>query len=81
MGGGGGAEGFKQSMQRLGPARQSWLDDMQKHRFTWDEQSIDKLTASVRDEFGAHNMEKVVSARDEVLMKLLRLKLETGVLG
>ena len=76
MGGGGGSDGFARVLQHLGPAVQKWLDDIQNNRFIWSRENLDALSASVAEELHGRDANELEQERDELLVKLLRLKRE-----
>ncbi|KAK5989634.1 L-carnitine dehydrogenase [Cladobotryum mycophilum] len=74
MGGGGGSEGFRHLLEHLGPATQTWLQDMKTNAFNWSSESLDVLEAKVSDELKGKDIEALERERDELLVKLLQLK-------
>lgn len=76
MGGGGGADGFKHFVEHLGPAMQTWLDDMREHTFKLDKESLDSLSASVVKELEGKDVQALEAERDRLLVEIMRLKSE-----
>ncbi|KAM4063092.1 3-hydroxyacyl-CoA dehydrogenase, NAD binding domain-containing protein [Hirsutella rhossiliensis] len=74
MGGGGGSDGFKHLLEHLGPASQSWAQDMQKHAFQWDTASLDALSSSVAEELKLKDIKDLERQRDEQLVELFRMR-------
>ncbi|CAI9633049.1 unnamed protein product [Alternaria burnsii] len=74
MGGGGGIEGFRHMIEHLGPASQTWLADMQAHKFDWSAQSVDALGTSVADELTGKDMKILEQKRDDDLVKFFKIK-------
>lgn len=74
MGGGGGSDGFRHLLEHLGPATQSWTKDMQEHAFSWNPESIDKLTTSVTEELAGKNVPALEQQRDKQLVEMFKVK-------
>jgi 3-hydroxyacyl-CoA dehydrogenase len=74
LGGGGGPEGFTQRIDRLGPAIQSWEDDILKHRFDWSDASLAALKVQAEKSLQALDWSKLTGERDRVLLQLLAAK-------
>jgi 3-hydroxyacyl-CoA dehydrogenase len=72
MGGGGGSDGFRHLMEHLGPAMQSWTEDMREHAFDWKPDGIEKLTASVEDELAGKDVAALEQRRDRQLVELFK---------
>lgn len=78
LGGGGGPEGFSQRIERLGPAIQGWEEDILKHRFEWDDKSLNALKAQAEKSLKAIDWSKLNEERDQVLLQLLAAKAEAS---
>ena len=78
LGGGGGPEGFMQRIDRLGPAIRSWEEDMVKHRFDWNEESLANLRAQAENSLKALDWSRLTGERDQLLLQLLAAKAETS---
>lgn len=76
MGGGGGSDGFRHLMEHLGPAMQSWTEDMREHAFSWSPDCIEKLTASVEEELAGKDVAALEQRRDRQLVELFRAQRE-----
>ncbi|KAG9250769.1 3-hydroxyacyl-CoA dehydrogenase, partial [Emericellopsis atlantica] len=74
LGGGGGADGFGQRLERLGPSIRDWEQDILRNRFAWDETDLAKLRDEVNNSFGGTDWAEIVRERDEALLKLLEAK-------
>lgn len=74
LGGGGGADGFAQRLERLGPAIRGWERDILKHRFAWDEVEVAKLRDEVNRSYSGADWEQIVRERDSILLDLLASK-------
>jgi len=74
LGGGGGADGFGQRLERLGPAIRGWEQDIFRERFNWDETAVAKLRDEVQNSYGGTDWAELVRDRDSVLMDLLASK-------
>ncbi|KAH7399177.1 hypothetical protein DE146DRAFT_656804 [Phaeosphaeria sp. MPI-PUGE-AT-0046c] len=74
LGGGGGRDGFKTRLERLGPAIRSWEQDMSAHRFDWSEESVSALNLEASKWLEAVEWADVNRQRDEVLLQLLAAK-------
>lgn len=74
LGGGGGASGFGQRLERLGPSIRGWEQDILRNRFTWGETELAKLRDEVNKSFGETDWSEVIRERDAVLMSLLEDK-------
>ncbi|KAH6951954.1 hypothetical protein DER45DRAFT_511405 [Fusarium avenaceum] len=81
LGGGGGPGGFKQRIERLGPAIRSWEDDILKNRFDWSVERLAALNDSVEEGLKDVDWKKFVEERDLVLLKLLSAKSKTKSMG
>lgn len=73
MGGGGGSQGFNRFLEHLGPAMQGWIQDIKANEFDWSLASIEKLSASLREEFGAEDVRELEEQRDLALVEVIRL--------
>lgn len=78
LGGGGGPEGFTQRLDRLGPAIRSWEDDMLKHRFDWNKESLAALRSQAEKSLNALDWTNLTGERDQVLLRLLAAKAEAS---
>lgn len=74
LGGGGGPDGFVNRIERLGPAIQSWEDDMLKHRFDWSEENVAKMRNEARKWLDKVDWTQLASERDRMLIQLLSAK-------
>lgn len=81
LGGGGGPGGFKQRIERLGPAIRSWEDDILKNRFDWSVERLAALNDSVEEGLKDVDWKNLVEERDLVLLKLLSAKSKTKSMG
>ncbi|TKA47830.1 hypothetical protein B0A55_13137, partial [Friedmanniomyces simplex] len=79
-GGGGGKYGFQHLMRHLGPAMQGWLEDMRAHSYDFGEDSLAVCEGSVQEMLGHVDLEEVEKQRDELLVKLLSLKVGASAL-
>ncbi|KAL4929866.1 uncharacterized protein BDV17DRAFT_290222 [Aspergillus undulatus] len=71
----GGGGDFGHFMDHLGPALKGWLDDMQTHRFNFDErEKVDKLKGSVNEWVSTINLKEVEKNRDTFLSSIVRSK-------
>lgn len=77
LGGGGGPDGFVNRIERLGPAIQSWEDDMLKHRFDWSEENVAKMKNEARKWLDTVDWTQLASERDRLLIQLLAAKSES----
>ncbi|KAK4494782.1 hypothetical protein PRZ48_014138 [Zasmidium cellare] len=73
-GGGGGPDGFRHLLEHLGPAVQGWLKDMKDKQISYDAETYDKLSQSVRKEQDIFDIKEVEKQRDELLVRLLKDK-------
>jgi 3-hydroxyacyl-CoA dehydrogenase len=80
LGGGGGKDGFRQLVNRLGPASQGWIEDMNSHAFVFSEENIKKLDDSVQDMLERTEIKGVESQRDEALVDLIKRKKDAPLL-
>ncbi|KAL7911407.1 hypothetical protein GGI35DRAFT_468923 [Trichoderma velutinum] len=80
LGGGSGADGFGQRLERLGPSIRSWEEDILRHRFDWSEKSVSKLKDEASKSLGGIDWAKVVEERELVLSHLLVTKSKTSTL-
>jgi 3-hydroxyacyl-CoA dehydrogenase len=78
LGGGGGPEGFMQRIERLGPAIRGWEEDILKHRFKWDDESLAALKVQAERSLKAIDWSKLTAERDQVLLQLLAAKAEAS---
>lgn len=76
MGGGGGSDGFAHLLEHLGPAMQTWLEDTKENTFVWSKENIDILRGSVAEQLQGRDARDLEQERDELLVKLMRLKSE-----
>lgn len=76
--GGGGRGGFRHMMEHIGPAAQTWLEDMAKQNLPFDEDLIAKMDKSVQKELDEFDPTVVEKQRDEALVKLVKLKHTKG---
>lgn len=74
LGGGGGREGFRSGLERLGPARQAWSKDMKAHEYQYTDENVDILDDSVQKLLDARDPGKVQKERDELLIQLFKAK-------
>jgi 3-hydroxyacyl-CoA dehydrogenase len=74
LGGGGGSDGFVNRLDRLGPAIQSWEEDMNQHRFDWSDQSVSTLKEAAREWLEKVDWSTLTAERDQVLLQLLAAK-------
>lgn len=78
LGGGGGKDGFRQRLERLGPEIRTWEEDILARRFKWtdNEQSL------LKDEVGQYldriDLTEISSWRDLALLEVLRAQDKTG---
>ena len=73
-GGGGGQDGFRHLLEHLGPAVQGWLKDMRDQQISYDAETYEKLSESVRKEQETFDIKEVEKQRDELLVRLLKDK-------
>jgi len=78
LGGGGGPEGFMQRIERLEPAIRGWEEDILKHRFKWDDESLMALKVQAEKSLKAIDWSKLTEERDQVLLLLLAAKTEAS---
>lgn len=78
LGGGGGPDGFLNRIERLGPSIRRWEDDMLKHRFNWDNESLLMLKAEALSWLEKVDWAGLTQERDAVLSHLLSLKSKTS---
>lgn len=74
MGGGGGSDGFKHLLEHLGPATETWIEDMKAHAFNWTPEQLTALGDSVAEELGTQDVHELERKRDATLVALFRLK-------
>lgn len=74
LGGGGGPEGFENRIGRLGPAIREWEEDMLKHRFDWNQESLIRLQSDAGKFLKSVDWPNMASERDAVLLTLLAQK-------
>ncbi|CAD0111443.1 unnamed protein product [Aureobasidium uvarum] len=74
LGGGGGPEGFGNRIERLGSAIRGWEEDMLKHRFDWNQESLATLQDQAKKSLQDVDWPNMVAERDAVLLKLLNVK-------
>ncbi|RAL15899.1 uncharacterized protein BO97DRAFT_403116 [Aspergillus homomorphus CBS 101889] len=73
----GGGGDFSHFMDHLGPALQSWLDDMDQHRFDMGSQEkVEALKRTVNDWVSQVDLKVVAGDRDALLANLVRDKLD-----
>ncbi|KAH7041566.1 3-hydroxyacyl-CoA dehyrogenase [Microdochium trichocladiopsis] len=77
MGGGGGAEGFRHFIEHLGPAFDSWLEDIRANRFQSTKESLDLLMARVDEALSTSDAGALEARRDRLLVQMLRLLSES----
>lgn len=73
-GGGGGTDGFRHLLEHLGPAVQGWLKDMKDKQISYDAETYDKLSESVKKEQQIFDIKEVERQRDQLLVRLLKDK-------
>lgn len=73
----GGAGGIAHVLEHLGPAVESWWDDLGTPRLTPD--LIAKVTEGVRDAAGVMSGEDLAAARDNAIVDLLAMKGAAGL--
>ncbi|RFU74888.1 3-hydroxyacyl- dehydrogenase [Trichoderma arundinaceum] len=74
LGGGGGAEGFMQRIERLGPSIRSWEEDILKHRFDWSDERLSLLKHEVMNWLETIDWNGIKEQRDWVLLNVLTTK-------
>ena len=74
LGGGGGKEGFRHIITHLGPASQSWTEDMNRHAFVFNDANVQKLDDSVQEMLSEADSKKVEEQRDEALVDMIKRK-------
>jgi 3-hydroxyacyl-CoA dehydrogenase len=72
-GGGGGVDGFRNLLAHLGPASQTWLEDMRANTFTYTKENIDILADSVSDELQGKNVRELEQRRDTSLVRYIQV--------
>jgi 3-hydroxyacyl-CoA dehydrogenase len=77
LGGGGGAEGFDNRIDRLGQAIKGWEEDILLHRFDRSKYRLLSLQKQVQSYLQTVDWTKTMSERESVLMKLLAAKTDT----
>lgn len=80
LGGGGGREGFKHTMEHLGPAVQVWLKDMAAHQYEYTPENAAILDKSVQQELDLNDLAEVETQRDRLTIKLLKDKREASTM-
>ncbi|KAE8337114.1 hypothetical protein BDV24DRAFT_167656 [Aspergillus arachidicola] len=80
LGGGGGRDGFRQMVTRLGPASQGWIQDMHAHAFSFSQENIQKLDDSVQDMLDSTEIGEVESQRDQALVDFIKRKKDAPLL-
>lgn len=78
--GGGGPDGFKRTLDHLGPPAVNWIKDIDMHRFELSEQSKEGLVTKVGEMFDAFGgkEKEFVEARNEAVVELVAMKKEKG---
>ncbi|KAL7946821.1 hypothetical protein V8C42DRAFT_364122 [Trichoderma barbatum] len=74
LGGGGGPEGFKRRIERLGPSIRCWEEDILKHRFDWSNERLSALKDEVMKWLEEVDWSGMKEERDQVLLSLLATK-------
>ncbi|KAB5518014.1 hypothetical protein GE09DRAFT_1044988 [Coniochaeta sp. 2T2.1] len=74
FGGGGGAEGFAQRIERLGSSIRGWEEDILEHRFDWSEESMAALKEGASASLKVVDWEGLTEERDRLLLELLAAK-------
>jgi 3-hydroxyacyl-CoA dehydrogenase len=74
LGGGGGPNGFKQRIERLGPGIQRWEEDILKHRFDWSVESLATLEDETEKWLQTVDWTAMKEERDRLLLQLLAIK-------
>lgn len=74
LGGGGGAEGFHQRLERLGPGIREWEEDVLSHRFDWSGESQVALRERTGSWLSTIDWSALGEERDRLLLELLALK-------
>ncbi|KAB8218945.1 hypothetical protein BDV33DRAFT_231944 [Aspergillus novoparasiticus] len=73
----GGGGSFRHLVEHIGTAAQVWAEDMRKHAFDLNPETISILDANVRETIGNVDMESLQRDRDHVLLDLIALKSQT----
>ena len=70
----GGGGDFRHFINHIGRASTAWLEDMDKHRFEYTTENIDRLSDNVEDWTKTVDLESVERERDEFLADLVKSK-------
>ncbi|KAE8414820.1 hypothetical protein BDV36DRAFT_298657 [Aspergillus pseudocaelatus] len=73
-----GGGSFRHLAEHIGTAAKVWTEDMQKHAFDLNPETINILDVNVRETIGQLDMESLQRDRDEVLLQLMELKSKTS---
>jgi 3-hydroxyacyl-CoA dehydrogenase len=73
LGGGGGKDGFRQRLERLGPGIRAWEEDIQTHRFKWTENEQILLKDKVEKYLDGIDLTEISSWRDLALLEVLQV--------
>lgn len=73
LGGGSGKDGFRQRLDRLGPAIRAWEEDILAHRFKWTENEQSLLKDKVGKYLDRINLIEISSWRDLAILEVLQI--------
>ena len=74
----GGGGSFRNLLEHVGMAANSWTEDMQKHAFELTPESLDTLDASVLEWVENVDIRLLEKERDQVLLDLIEKKAKTS---
>jgi hypothetical protein len=74
LGGGGGLAGFQHHLSHIGKAARAWSEDMKKHEYVSNDETNEKLIASVRKELEEIGSQDIEKTRDDFLVEVLKVK-------
>ncbi|KAH8901759.1 hypothetical protein GQ53DRAFT_790123 [Thozetella sp. PMI_491] len=77
----GGKDGFTRTMKHMGPGAQVWMEDMRKHTVAINDESIEKVNASVQDMLATYDLEAFEKRRNEALVELFKAKMDVKPTG
>lgn len=69
-----GGGNFRHMLEYIGNAAKVWTEDMRKHAFDLNPDTISALDAKVQDSIGRIDVGMLEKKRDEVLLDLIELK-------
>jgi 3-hydroxyacyl-CoA dehydrogenase len=69
-----GGGSFKHLLEHIGTAAKVWTEDMKRHTFDLNTETIHALDMNVQESIGTVDMTSLQKDRDQVLLDLIALK-------